>query len=73
MQRVYPDGQAVKGGEFQARFGGEQRNFEQVAAAFGAHAEAVADPATLGEAIKRCLAAVAKGRAAVLNVRVTPL
>ena len=73
VQRVYPDGQAVKGGEFQARFGGEQRNFEQVAAAFGAHAEAVADPATLGEAIKRCLAAVAKGRAAVLNVRVTPL
>jgi acetolactate synthase-1/2/3 large subunit len=71
--RVYPDGQAVQAGQFQARLEGEQRNFEQVAAAFGAHAEAVADPAELGAAIKRCLAAVDGGRAAVLNVRVTAL
>jgi acetolactate synthase-1/2/3 large subunit len=71
--RVYPEGQAVQAGQFQARLGGEHRNFEQVAAAFGAHAEAVADPAQLGAAIKRCLAAVDGGRAAVLNVRITAL
>jgi acetolactate synthase-1/2/3 large subunit len=69
--RVYPDGQAVQAGQFQARLGGEHRNFEQVAAAFGAHAEAVADPAALGAAIRRCLAAVDGGQAAVLSVRVT--
>ncbi|MSQ63482.1 MAG: thiamine pyrophosphate-requiring protein [Betaproteobacteria bacterium] len=71
--RVYPEGQAVQAGQFQARLGGEHRSFEQVAAAFGAHAEAVADPAQLGTAIKRCLAAIDGGRAAVLNVRVTAL
>ena len=71
--RVYPEGQAAQAGQFQARLGGEHRNFEQVAAAFGAHAEAVADPAALGAAIKRCLAAVDGGKAAVLNVRVTAL
>ncbi len=69
--RVYPDGQAAQSGQFQARLGGEHRHFEQVAAAFGAHAEAVSDPAVLAAAIKRCLAAVDGGRAAVLNVRVT--
>jgi acetolactate synthase-1/2/3 large subunit len=71
--RVYPEGEAVQAGEFQARLGGEHRHFEQVAAAFGAHAEAVADPAALAAAIKRCLAAVGNGQAAVLSVRVTAL
>ena len=71
--RVYPDGQAAQSNEFQARLSGEHRHFEQVAAAFGAHAEAVDDPAALAAAIKRCIAAVDGGRAAVLNVRVTSL
>jgi acetolactate synthase-1/2/3 large subunit len=71
--RVYPDGQAAQADQFQARLGGEHRHFEQVAAAFGAHAEMVDDPAALGAAIGRCLAAVDAGQAAVLNVKVTPL
>jgi len=71
--RVYPGGQAVHSDEFQARLGGEHRRFEQVAAAFGAHAEAVADPAALEAAIRRCIAAVDGGRAAVLNVSITSL
>jgi len=71
--RVYPKGQAVQADQFQARLGGEHRKFELVAAAFGAHAEAVADPAALGAAIKRGLAAVDGGQAVVLNVRVTAL
>jgi acetolactate synthase-1/2/3 large subunit len=71
--RVYPDGQAAQSNEFHSRLAGEHRHFEQVAAAFGAHAEAVEDPAALPAAIKRCIAAVDGGRAAVLNVHVTPL
>ena len=71
--RVYPDGQAAQSDQFQARLGGEHRHYEQVAAAFGAHAEAVEDPAALAAAIKRCIAAVDSGQAAVLSVRVTAL
>ena len=71
--RVYPDGEAKQADEFHARLSGEHRHFEQVAAAFGAHAEAVADPADLSAAIKRCLAAVDGGKAAVLTVSVTSL
>jgi acetolactate synthase-1/2/3 large subunit len=71
--RVYPDGEAKQANEFHARLSGEHRHFEQVAAAFGAHAEAVADPAELAAAIKRCLAAIDGGKAAVLTVSVTSL
>jgi acetolactate synthase-1/2/3 large subunit len=71
--RMYPDGAAASSNEFQARLGGEQRAFAQVAAAFGAHAETVDDPEALGGAIGRCLSAVDEGQAAVLCVRVTRL
>jgi acetolactate synthase-1/2/3 large subunit len=71
--RVYPDGQAKQVDEFHSLLSGEHRHFEQVAAAFGAHAEAVDDAAALPAAITRCIAALDKGQAAVLTVRVTPL
>ncbi len=71
--RVYPDGSAAASDAFQARLQGEHRHFEQVAAAFGAYGEAVSDPAEVAAAIARCLSALDAGRAAVLNVRVTPL
>jgi acetolactate synthase-1/2/3 large subunit len=71
--RVYPEGTAKAGDSFQARLEGEQRQFEQVARAFGAYGEALSDPARVSAAIKRCLAAVDAGQAAVLAVRVTPL
>lgn len=71
--RMYPDGAAAASNEFQARLAGERRDFAQVAAAFGAHAETVDDPAALKAAIARCLTALDAGRAAVLCARVTPL
>jgi len=71
--RVYPDGEAAQADEFQARLPGEHRHFEQVAQAFGAHGEAVSDPAALTAAIARCIAAVDRGQAAVLNVAIGPL
>jgi acetolactate synthase-1/2/3 large subunit len=73
--RVYPDGEAAAANQFQARLSGsgEQRHFEQVAQAFGAHGEQVSDPDELPAAIARCLGAVDAGQAAVLNVRVVQL
>ncbi len=68
--RVYPDGQAAKTDQFQARLQGEQRHFEQVAVAFGAYGECVSDPAEVPAAIARCLKAVDAGQAAVLNVQI---
>ena len=71
--RVHPEGAASETDEFLARLEGAQRRFEQVAASFGAYGEAVGDPAELEGAIKRCVAAVDKGQAAVLTARITPL
>jgi acetolactate synthase-1/2/3 large subunit len=75
--RVYPEGAAKASDEFHARLDhreqGTQRRFEEVGRAFGAHGEAVNDPAELEEAIRRCFAAIDRGQAAVLSVRVTPL
>jgi acetolactate synthase I/II/III large subunit len=71
--RVYPKGTAAAANAFQSRLEGRQRQFEQVARAFGAHGEAVTEPAEVAGAIGRCLAAVDAGQAAVLAVRVTPL
>ena len=71
--RVYPDGAAAAENAFQSRLEGRQRQFEQVARAFGAYGEAVSDPGQVAGAIERCLAALDAGQAAVLAVRVTPL
>ena len=71
--RVYPRGAAAMANSFQARLGGERRDFAQVGAAFGAHAETVEDPGQLVSAIARCLRALDAGQAAVLCVRVTGL
>ena len=68
--RVYPDGEAKKSDEFQARLQGEQRHFEQVGQAFGAYGECVSDPAQVPAAIARCLKAVDAGQAVVLNVQI---
>jgi acetolactate synthase I/II/III large subunit len=71
--RVHPGGEAEQTQQFQARLNGEHRHFEQVATAFGAYGEAVSDPAKVPAAIARCLAAVDRGQAAVLNVKVAGL
>jgi acetolactate synthase-1/2/3 large subunit len=71
--RVYPEGSAAAANGFQAALEGRQRQFEQVASAFGAHGVAVSEPGQVADAIAGCLAAVDAGQAAVLVVRVTPL
>lgn len=71
--RVHPQGAAAANGQFFSRLAGPVRRFAAVGAAFGAHAEEVADPADLDAAIDRCFAALARGHAAVLHVHVTQL
>jgi acetolactate synthase I/II/III large subunit len=77
VQRVYPTGAAAETDRFQSRLTsgrqGEQRNFSDVAKAFGAHGERVGVPDDLAPAIDRCLAALDNGKAAVLHVHVTRL
>ncbi len=68
--RVYPDGAAATADQFQARLQSQDRQFEKVAEAFGAHGECVSDPTDVEAAIARCLAAVDAGQAAVLNVQI---
>ncbi|SAI67827.1 thiamine pyrophosphate protein [Bordetella ansorpii] len=68
--RVYPDGEAAGVNDFQARLDGRQRRFDQVAQAFGAHGEHVAEPDELPAAITRCLQALDGGQAALLHVRI---
>lgn len=71
--RVYPRGEAATAQAFGARLEGEQRHFEQVAQAFGAHGERVRCAEQLDAAIERAFAAIESGRAAVLNVALAPL
>jgi acetolactate synthase-1/2/3 large subunit len=77
VMRVYPKGAAAESGMFLSRLEsgrqGEERRFEEVARAFGAHGECVRTPEDMPAAIERCLAALDDGRAAVLTARITPL
>jgi len=73
-RRVYPNGVAVQQEAFRARLDERgERRFEEVAKAFGAHAERVTESEQVEAAIARCLAAVERGQASVLTARVTPL
>jgi len=77
VQRVYPKGIAAETDQFQSRLTsgrqGDRRDFSDVAKAFGAYGECVAEPDQLDAAIDRAFAALDDGRAAVLHVRVTRL
>jgi acetolactate synthase-1/2/3 large subunit len=77
VQRVYPKGVAAETDQFQSKLRsgrqGERRDFSQLASAFGAYGECVAEPDELAAAVDRCLAALDDGKAAVLHVHITPL
>ena len=70
--RVYPEGAAKAGDAFQSRLPAGM-DFSKLAALSGAYGECLCDPAQVGPAIDRCLAAVKDGRSALLHVRVTPI
>lgn len=70
--RVYPDGMARARDAFQSRLPPDM-DFSKLAAVSGAYGECLSDPAETGAAIGRCLEEVARGRSALLHVRVTPI
>jgi acetolactate synthase-1/2/3 large subunit len=51
---------------------GPTPDYAAMAPAFGAHGECVTDPAKLGSAIGRAIAAVEQGHLALLDVRLEP-
>ena len=67
--RMYPDGHAKVRNEFESTLGLES-DFAKVAESAGAFGEILTDPSQVDAAIKRCLAALEGGRAAVLQVAV---
>jgi len=70
--RVFPEGVAKATQAYEAHLAPDM-NFAMVAQAAGAHGECVSDPAEVGAAIARCLAAVARGQSALLQAKVTRL
>jgi acetolactate synthase-1/2/3 large subunit len=70
--RMYPDGEAKAGADYQARLAPDME-FAKVAEAAGAYGETLSDPAQTAAAIQRCLKEVRGGRSALLHARVTPL
>ena len=70
--RMYPQGQAKDTNQFASDLG-YSTDFAAIAQAAGAHGERLVDPAQVGAAIARCLAALDAGQSALLHVRITPL
>jgi acetolactate synthase-1/2/3 large subunit len=70
--RVFPKGEAVAAGEFQANLYPDA-DFSKIAEAFGAHGEKISDPEEVPAALARCTQLVRSGRTAMLHVRVTRL
>ena len=70
--RVYPEGEAKQGNEFESNLAPKVA-FTKVGEAFGAYGEEISDPAEVPAAIARCLKEVRAGRAALLHARVTKL
>jgi len=70
--RVFPKGEAVAAGEFQANLYPDA-DFSKVAEAFGAHGEMISDPEEVPAALARCTELVRSGHTAMLHVRVTRL
>jgi acetolactate synthase-1/2/3 large subunit len=70
--KVYPDGHAKDSAEYEAALCPDVE-FGKIAEAFGIHAEKVADPAAVPDALRRCVDVVRGGHGALLHVRVTPI
>jgi acetolactate synthase I/II/III large subunit len=70
--RMYPDGDAKAAAEYQSRLAPEIE-YTKVCEAAGGHGELVLDPELLPGAVRRCIAAVKSGRAALLQARIPSL
>ena len=69
--RMYPEGEAMAAGEFEARLAPDM-DFSKVAESAGAYGVKVSHPDEVPEAIRRCLAEVRQGRSALLHACIAP-
>jgi acetolactate synthase-1/2/3 large subunit len=71
-QKYFPQGSAVRTGNYYGSRIEPTPDYWQLAGAFGGHGERVSSPEALEPALQRALAAIASGQFAVLDVLVTP-
>jgi acetolactate synthase-1/2/3 large subunit len=72
VQKYFPEGAAVRTGNYYGRVIDPTPEYWKLAAAFGGYGERVSTPESLEPAIQRGLAAIANGQFALLDVLVTP-
>lgn len=71
-RRVYPSGAAQAAGAYQSALGADT-HYEKIAETVGAYGERVEDPEQMRPALARCIAALDRGRSAILVARVEPV
>ena len=69
--RMYPEGEALAAGEFEARLAPDM-DFSKVAESAGAYGVKVGHPDEVSDAIRRCLAEVRQGRSALMHACIAP-
>jgi len=69
VPKYYPDGNAVKTGNYSGLHIGPAPEYWKIIEAFGGYGEKVEEPGEVRAAIKRGLEAVSKGQAAFLDIR----
>jgi acetolactate synthase-1/2/3 large subunit len=72
VRKYYPDGAAVRTGEFIGNVIAPTPDYAKLVEAYGGTGERVSEPAALDAAIARALAVLASGRSALLDVFVEP-
>jgi acetolactate synthase I/II/III large subunit len=72
VQQLYPKGAADAEGSFPEADLSPAPSYPDLARAYGGDGDVVRDPAQIGAALEKCLAANAAGRCAVIDVRLPP-
>jgi len=72
VQKYFPQGSAVRTGNYYGKVIDPTPDYWKLAAAFGGYGERVSTPESLEPAIQHGLAAMANGQFALLDVLVTP-
>jgi acetolactate synthase-1/2/3 large subunit len=69
--RMYPKGEAMDAGQFEARLAPDM-DFSKVVESAGGYGARVSHPDEIPDAIRRCLAEVRQGRSALLHACIAP-
>ena len=72
IEKYFPDGWAIKTGNFYGKMSEPPPDYSKIALAFGGHGERTGTPETLEPALPRGLEAVEKGNVAIIDVILEP-